>query len=48
MDSGPFNLSDENQNQNKKMSSPSSDFNITIDNLSNNFKSIEKVREASA
>jgi len=44
MDSGPFNLSDQNRAP-KKISSPCSDFHITLDNLSNNFKSVEKLRE---
>lgn len=45
MDSGPFNLSDAIQNP-KKPSSPSSDFPINLDSISNNFKSVEKIKEA--
>lgn len=45
MDSGVFNLSDENRKKQKDISSPCSDFNITFDNLSNNFKSVEKIKE---
>jgi hypothetical protein len=44
MDSGPFNLSESIQNP-KKASSPSSDFRINLDSISNNFKSVEKIKE---
>lgn len=45
VDSGVFNLSDAVQNP-KKGSSPSSDFPINLDSISNNFKSVEKIKEA--